>query len=220
MIHDLDETLKALLTQKLPGFAEMGLAVKFETPNSNETWVPKPTSPVINLFLYDIRENLQLRSNERFISRQGPTATETRAPVSMDMTYLVTVWTTQTDDEHRLLGQVLKTLLRYPLLPEEEDILQGELRQAPSPIRAWIAQPERTPNVWDMWGAVEGSLKAGISYTVTVPITPTEPVTGIPVVTEEGGTQTRFRVYGQTTLGEPLLRQRPQADGDAGTPED
>jgi hypothetical protein len=42
----------------------------------------------------------------------------------------------------------------------------------PLPLRAWIAQPERTPNVWDFWGALDGRLKVGISYSVTVALEP------------------------------------------------
>jgi hypothetical protein len=130
------------------------------------------SKPTINIFLYDIRENHELRSNERYLSRSGASGTETRAPARVDVTYLISVWTTDVSDEHRLLGGLLTTLLRYPVLPKE--VMKGSMASQSFPLRAWIAQPDRTPNVWDFWGGLDGRLKAGISYVVTLAVSPFE----------------------------------------------
>jgi len=104
-----------------------------------------------------LRENHELRSNQRYLTRNGAAASERRAPVRVDVTYLVTAWTTDVSDEHQLLGQLLTTLLRYPLLPDET--LKGAMQTQPLPLQAWIAQPERTPNAWDFWAAWTGDLR-------------------------------------------------------------
>jgi hypothetical protein len=185
MIQDLDETLKELLTQKVP-IDNTQIEIRFEMPFDKD-WEPKPQTPKINLFLYDMRENHELRSNERFITRNGAMGTETKDPVRMDFSYMITVWSREVTDEHKLLGNLLKTLLRYPILPHE--VLRGEFELNKDnplvpPLRAWVTQPERTPNGWEFWTALEGRLKAGLSYVVTVPIQPFTPV-DVPLVTEK-----------------------------------
>jgi hypothetical protein len=179
MIHDLDDTLKELLVQKVPIDATK-VDIKFEMPDKE--WAKGVPKPTINLFLYDIRENHELRSNERYLSREGANGSVTRAPARVDLTYLITAWTSDVVDEHKLLGDLLKTLLRYPILPAE--VLKGQIVNQSLPLRAWIAQPDRTPNVWDFWGALDGRLKAGISYVVTLAVEPFPPE-AVGLVTEK-----------------------------------
>lgn len=178
MINDLDETLKQLLIQKLPRDSTQ-YNITFELPSGD--WGATVQKPTVNLFLYDIRENLELRSNETFLQRNGSTGTITREPIRMDFSYIITVWTKDVGDEHRLLGDILKTLLRYPFIPSQ--VLQGEMTDLSPPLRAWVSQPERIPNSWEFWSALEGRLKAGLSYVVTVPVQPFTPIE-VPLVTE------------------------------------
>lgn len=179
MIQDIDDTVKELLVQKVP-IDISTVDIKFEMPTKD--WATGVSKPTINLFLYDVRENHELRSNQRYVTRSGAAATERRAPVRVDFTYLVTAWTTDVSDEHQLLGRVLTTLLRYPLLPEEA--LKGAMQIQPLPLQASIAQPERTPNAWDFWGSLDGRLKAGISYVVTASLEP-YPAEDLGLVTEK-----------------------------------
>lgn len=177
MIQDLDDTLKELLVKKVP-IDLATIDIKFEMPDKD--WESKLSAkPTINLYLYDIRENQELRSNERFLARDGTTGTETVAPTRIDFAYLITTWTKEIADEHRLLGRVLKTLLQYPSLPA--DVLKGEMANQsmagqPLPLRSWVAQPEKTPNAWDFWGAIDGRVKASLSYLVTVAVQPFAPI--------------------------------------------
>lgn len=179
MFQDLDDTLKELLIQKV-SIDNAAIDIKFEMP-SNE-WESKLQKPTVNLFLYDIRENQDLRSNEQFLARNGAIGLEANAPIRMDLSYFITIWTKEIADEHRLLGNVLKTLLRYPMLPPE--VLKGEMVHQSLPLRAWVTQPDRTPNAWDFWGAIDGRLKAGLSYLVTVGVEPFPPVE-VDLVTEQ-----------------------------------
>lgn len=167
MIQDLDDTIKELLVRRLP-LDPSAVDIKFELPSRD--WATGVNKPTINVFLYDLRENHELRSNQRHLSRGDTTVLEHRAPVRVDFTYLITAWTTDVADEHQLLGRLLTTLLRFPVLPDE--VLKGAMQSQPRPLQAWIAQPERTPNAWDFWGSLEGRLKASISYVVTASLEP------------------------------------------------
>jgi hypothetical protein len=175
VIQDADNSLKALLVQKVP-IDITAIDIRFEIPTKE--WSATVTKPTINLFLYDVRENHELRSQQRLLSAVTGTAgsgaagsgTDSGPPVRMDLCYMITVWTADVSDEHQLLGSLLTTLLRFPILPPE--VLSGSMATQPFPLRAWIAQPERTPNPWDFWGNVEHRMKAGLNFTVTVAVQP------------------------------------------------
>jgi hypothetical protein len=170
VIHDVDATLKELLVQKMP-LDVSTVDVSFDMPNRD--WSNSVVKPTLNLFLYGVCENHEVRSNQRALVRNGTVATERRAPVRVDLTYLISAWTTDISDEHQLLGRVLTTLLRFPLVPD--DVLKGSLLTQPGAVQAWIAQPERIPNPWDFWGNVENRLKAALNFMVTVSFEPYQP---------------------------------------------
>jgi hypothetical protein len=167
VIHDVDATLKDLLVQKMP-LDVSAVDVSFDMPNRD--WAGRVNRPTLNLFLYDVRENHELRSNQRALLRNGAVGSERRAPVRMDLTYLISAWTTDISDEHQLLGRVLTTLLRFPLLPDE--VLKGSLLSQPMPVQAWIAQPEHTPKPWDFWGNMENRMKAALNFVLTASFEP------------------------------------------------
>ena len=169
MIHDVDATLKELLLQKMP-LDVSAVDVLFDMPNRD--WSGRVTKPTLNLFLYDARENHELRSHQRSLVRNGAVGSEREGPVRMDLTYLISAWTTDVSDEHQLLGRVLTTLLRFPLLPD--DVLKGSLSTQPLPVQVWIAQPERMPNPWDFWGNMENRMKAALNVVLTVSFEPNQ----------------------------------------------
>lgn len=178
MIQDVDATLKELLVQKA-SLDTTAIDIKFEMPNKE--WAAAVTKPTINLFLYDVRENHELRSNERMLTRTNNTGVESRAPVRVDLSYLITVWTTDVSDEHQLLGQVLAMLVQFPVLPP--DVLKGAMQTQPVPLRAWIAQPERLPNPWEFWGHMDHGMKAGLNFVLTTSLEPDTP-TDVQLVTQ------------------------------------
>ncbi|NJR76858.1 MAG: hypothetical protein HC773_31630 [Scytonema sp. CRU_2_7] len=51
------------------------------------------------------------------------------------------------------------------------------------PLRAWVTQPEKRL-IPGFWSSLDGRLKAGLSYMVTVPVQPFAPVE-VPLVTEK-----------------------------------
>ena len=172
VIQDIDDTLKELLVQQVPIDAS-AIDIKFEMPNKD--WSATVSKPTINLFLYDVRENHELRDNTRPFNRTGPSAgTESPAPVRIDLAYLITVWTTDIADEHQLLGRILTTLVKFPVLPGA--VLKGAMQAQPFPLRAWIAQPERIPNPWEFWGHMEHGMKASLHFVLTASLATDEPI--------------------------------------------
>lgn len=173
MIHDLDETLAALLHRDLPGGLAEQVQVSFATPD--DQFPPQSvTVPAIDFFLYDIRENLELRSNEAVYERRSDgRAIKYPAPARVDFSYLVTAWPSESvpdpaEDEHRLLGEVMRVLLRYRTLPE--DVLQGALVDQTFELPASSLQPGRLQSLGEFWQALGGKPKAALNYSVTLAI--------------------------------------------------
>lgn len=171
MINDLDKTLEELLERELPPDLVSQVDISFVTPD--DQFPPSSvTLPAIDLFLYDVRENRELRSNEWVIERNGDgTATKKRPPVRVECSYLITAWpsessTTPAQDEHRLLGEVMQVLLRHPTIPAP--VLQGSLAGQEPPLPAVTLQPGRLQSMAEFWQALGGKPKAALNYTVTI----------------------------------------------------
>jgi hypothetical protein len=167
VIQDVDAALKELLVRNMPLDTSV-IDVNFQMPNRD--WAAKLSRLTLNLYLYDVRENVELSNGQQFLTRANDSPAVRRMPVRVDLTYLISAWATEIADEHQLLGSVLTTLLRFPLLPL--DVLRGSLQDQPFPIQAWIGRPEHTKNPWDLWGNVDHRMKAALSYVVTAAFQP------------------------------------------------
>ena len=79
MLRDLSETLEAILDDEglRKSFPELLAAqIAFERPSEQFN----PSQTTINLFLFDIRENKELRTNERVVERRNGEALVGRPP--------------------------------------------------------------------------------------------------------------------------------------------
>ena len=186
MINDLDKTIEELLKQGLPSELVSQVTISFATPDDQFP----PTSvtlPTIDIFLYDVRENRDLRSNEWTVERQSNgTATKKRPPVQVECSYLITAWPSDSTpnpamDEHHLLGEVMKVLLRHPTIPA--GVLQGSLKGQNLPLPV-LMQPGRLQSLGEFWRAMGGKPKAALNYSVTIGVEPFKAVEG-PVVLEK-----------------------------------
>ncbi|MDQ3855478.1 MAG: DUF4255 domain-containing protein [Chloroflexota bacterium] len=188
MLADLDRTLEELLRRELPPELVSQVAITFATPDAQ--FPPASvTLPAIDLFLYDLRENRGLRSTEWLVERHADgTATRQRPPARVDCSYLVTAWasdstTTPTQDEHRILGEVMRVLLAHPTIPAEA--LQGDLRGQEPPLPASSLQPGHLQSIAEFWQALGGRPRAALSYTVTIGVEALRPVETGPLVTDK-----------------------------------
>ncbi len=187
MIDDLDRTMEQLLQHGLPQDIVDQVTISFATPD--DQFPPTAvTLPAIDLFLYDIRENRELRNNDWIITRRSDGSVDKqRPPVRVECSYLVTTWanassTTPALDEHRLLGEVMMVLLRHPTIPA--GILQGSLQGQEPPLPAITLHPGRLQSMGEFWQALGGKPKAALNYAVTMGAEIFSPVEA-PVVTEK-----------------------------------
>ncbi|MCA9422771.1 MAG: DUF4255 domain-containing protein [Nitrospira sp.] len=187
MINDLDQTIETLLKRELPPNLADQITISFAPPDGE--FPPSSVSlPAIDLFLYDIRENKDLRSIfwdfERNANGKGK---KKRDPVRVDFSYFITAWPSESvptpvHDEHWLLGETMKILLRHEIFPEE--ILQGTLIGQKPSIPVLSLQPSHLQSIGEFWQALGGKPKAALNYTVTLSIDPFQ-ATEVPLVLEK-----------------------------------
>lgn len=184
MLDDLDSSLRAFLLHELPDFQnsrETQVAVSFDLPVDGAI----QQKPAINLFLYDVRENLDLRSREWQMQRKdNGMAIKTQPPARVDCSYLITVWV-NTDDpqqEHHLLSRIMRLLLRHSVLPAE--LLQGSLQDQSLPVVLTTLQPGYLQSPGEFWQVMGGTPKVSLHCTVTIAVPLTEAPEEYPLVRE------------------------------------
>jgi hypothetical protein len=165
-LADLDEALRTLLRRELEHHGFEGVEIAFDAPASD--WSAKLTAPTVNLFLYDLRENLaQSEATPRNVRVNGA-AMAAPPPMRLEVTYAVTAWTKAVEDEHRLLSQVLAILFSHTSLPA--DLLAGRLAAA-SQLRAIeteVGRPKEEKA--DFWTSIGGRYKASIDYAIRLEV--------------------------------------------------
>ncbi|MEG4069209.1 DUF4255 domain-containing protein [Microcoleus sp. Pol11C2] len=184
MLYDLDRTLEEFLKAELPNrfgdsVSTTPIAITFVTPIESLV-----TPPALNLFLYDIRENQELRSGSWSVARQND-GTAAREPplVRIDCSYLITCWTSDSKDyitEHTILGEVMQVLMSYSSLPPT--VLIGTLADSDLPLRTSVLGQAKLQSLGEFWQAMGGKPKATLNYTVTLSMPVNTGVQELPLV--------------------------------------
>ena len=191
-ISDLSETMRAVLHD--PGFAGMfpGLAaadIIFDRPNDTLN----PPNDSIDLFLYDIRENLDLRLNEVTTARIGNQTITHPAPLRLACSYLATAWPVggvkngldPLMREQHLLSEVLVVLSHYPTIPA--NFLQGSLAGR-LPLLPMVAlHPDALKNLAEFWSSLGSKMKPSLTVTVTISVPVFSDITDFIVTTQNIG---------------------------------
>ncbi len=199
MIQDVDGSLKALIEREALNGSKVEVA--FDAPTKE--WASRRSAPTLDVYLYDIREDLERRevAYEEVRDEEGRVL-ERRAPARrFKLSYLVTAWTQRPEDEHRLLSAILGCFLRYEALPRE--VLSGYLADVPVSTLVTVAlPPPKDRNISDVWSALGGELKPSIDLVITAP----------------------FDTGKMTAAGPPVLEEpritvvRPEAEPEVATP--
>ena len=166
VIPDVDQALKTLITREAvdPGEVEVVL----DAPTKE--WAARRNGPTVDVYLYDIREDLRRRERGLVNEYDGDRVTGRHEPPRyFKLSYLIAAWTQQPEDEHRLLASLLLCFLRYDALPPE--MLGGSLAALALPVPVSIALPPPEDRSFaDVWTALGGELKPSLDVVVTAPV--------------------------------------------------
>jgi hypothetical protein len=166
VIHEVDQALKRLVRDEaLPG-TEVDVA--FDAPTKD--WAARRNAPTVNVYLYDVREDLRRRQRGLLNEYADGVITARHVPPRhYKLSYLVTAWTQRPEDEHRLLSSLLFGFLRYEAVPAA--FLSGSLTELGLPVPITTALPPPEDRAFaDVWTALGGELKPSLDIVVSVPV--------------------------------------------------
>jgi hypothetical protein len=169
MINEVDEALRTLVRTEVVNGADVD--VLFDAPTRD--WAARRNTPTVDLYLYDIREDLRRRQTGMLDRRdeKGIVVERREVPRFFKLAYLITAWTQRPEDEHRLLSAVLATFMRHDTVPESA--LTPLLRELELPIQVMIAYPPpENRQVSDVWSSLGGDLKPSIDLVATIALQP------------------------------------------------
>jgi hypothetical protein len=185
MLNDLDQTLRAILDAAAAPTELRNADVSFETPDKNFA----PGQATVNLFLYEVKENRELRDPVPITDVVAGTFVRRIPPLRVTCGYLVTGWSNAVGparvvEEHRLLGQALLWLSRFPRIPA--GLLQGTLAVQPFPPPTMVAQADGNRNSGEFWSALGMAPRPAFTVSVTIAMDLSiELAEGPPVSTKE-----------------------------------
>lgn len=225
MIHEVDELLEKLVKKDALNGSSVELV--FDAPTKD--WVARRNGPAVDLYLYDIREDLQRRVPV-WEDQRGPDGmVNARAmpPKRFKLSYLVTAWTQRPEDEHRLLSALLSAFIKNPMIKPE--LLEGSLGEPGLPVYIDVGQPpSQDRSLADVWSALGGELKPSLDVVVTAPImvgraTPygppvrTAPTIGIAArMDPEGANGNGAKAARKTKAGATAVAEPPETEEDEG----
>ncbi|SFY51369.1 DUF4255 domain-containing protein [Streptomyces sp. F-1] len=178
MIHEVDEALRALLAGS--GLEASGVEVVFDAPTRE--WAARRNAPTVCVFLYHIQDDPTRRGSGagEVHDADGHVVARRSPPRWFELTYLVTAWASRPQDEHRLLSQVLGTLVHTDVLPAP--LLTGSLADLGLTVSLDTAGAGLdAPSASDVWSALGGELKASLGVRVRAPLAGVERPAGPPV---------------------------------------
>lgn len=220
MIQDVDETLRALIKREALNGSQVEIA--FDAPTRD--WSARRNAPTINLYLYDIREDMARRDAALgpVRSPEGYVTGHAMSPRRYKLSYLLTAWTQRPEDEHRLLSACLASLIRHDALGPAE--MEGALAEQTLPVYITVAMPLGPDrSIADVWSAMGGEMKPSLDVVVTTPfVVSREIAAGAPVREQPRISVGRPDVADTEEVGRARTREqrRPARRGPLGSDED
>ncbi len=195
MIDSLDNILADLIQSQVPALAKTG-QIGFDAPN--EEWrrdVVNTNAERVNIYLFDVRENLKLRSNERRreLQKNGWYSERDDRP-KLNCMYLVTAWSHManmsptieaTSDEHSLLYAVAEVLFRHRSIVVADVYNQGITIPSGNSLAKLPAEglPDTMRDLGDFWSTMQGVWRPALQLTVALPLFPLAQPFESPMVT-------------------------------------
>ncbi len=218
MIDPLDDMLRDLIQSRVATLAGP-TQVGFSPPNADwKAAVIAAGEERLNLYLYDLRENTGLRSNEITAFRTGQSIRQNLPSPRLDCTYLVTAWSPvavsplldPTREEHALLYRVLAVLMHAQ--PIEASVVYSRLNPlghtlagVPSPLReqplpSTVLLPGAVKEPTEFWTTMKVDSRPAVRLTVTIPVILDEPEVDYPAVTTLTSRYEQIGTFGGTDV--------------------
>jgi hypothetical protein len=174
MINDLDTSLKAMLQgEAATGSLLASATISFAVPDT--TWQSSGTGMQLDVYLYRVIDNRELRSNQRFTTNNlDGTTTTTLFPSRIECSYIISAWDKGSEvegmdkepDEHELLSDVIWVLWRNPTMPTK--YLSGTLTSAYLALPIVADETEDMAAKPDFWSGLDTYVRPAITCRITI----------------------------------------------------
>ncbi|MFI6540491.1 DUF4255 domain-containing protein [Nonomuraea sp. NPDC050547] len=169
VIGEADDALRELIRRgALSGSkTEVLLSAPGQEPSA------EGAAPAVHLRLYDIREDLGKRRQGMIneTNADGAVTARHRPPRYVSLSYAVTVRAPEPEEEHRLLGTILRALLAHDTVPA--DHLTGSLAELGLPVALVAAHPPQEDRAFAA-ASVAGA-RPFVNVVISAPIKPETP---------------------------------------------
>lgn len=224
MLDHLANIVRDLFLTKVSALSDEA-QVRFQPPD--DAWrsyvasltVGGQPANALNIYLLDLRENRQLRSNARTLTPGNGWVNREPAPARVDCHYIISAWSPATLtpsveptlDEHALLYQALAVLMQHAPLNPSRIYPPGSapLAAVPDLIRdsdlpTQVAPVEGFPKLAEFWGSMgpDARWKPAIYLVVTLPVQLLTEIAG-PMVTTR---ITEYRHTGKPATAETWIQ--------------
>jgi hypothetical protein len=163
-MHLLDESLEAMFRAVMP--ATTGdIDYSFDRPDT--TWRTSVTKPTLNFHLWEVRPVPgEAQAGWALVEENGRTVRRQALP-RIAFRYHVSAWTTDTRDQHQLLGAVLAAVLQHQTIPVQ--YLHAALQDAQPPPALKLGTTE-FPDANDIWSGLQHGMQASLDLIATLSI--------------------------------------------------
>jgi hypothetical protein len=182
----------------------------FTVPDGDwQTRVKARTGLQLNIYLYEVRENRDFRRPQwDNVPLPDRTVVLSQPPVYLDCHYLISAWSSTEDsdmtspilDEHQVLSEALRVLLRNPdVVPAALGVIGGGVVFQNAHVYLSVAAPEPPRVLNDFWSTMKLPWRVAIMLVVTAPLDLLKDSPPSPVVTT---LIQRFAQIGSATIEE------------------
>lgn len=184
-IAQLNTTLKDYLFEELGEPSDILLDFSFHLPNKK--WVQGNASSQnwVNLYLLEIKENVELRENEWQRTYNNGQVLEQKQPLYVDLYYLVTFYNKEKNSahEHHYLELVLLALSDFSNLAKEPLISEEVLEQISIEL---FPKPYSDEHLgFQLWAALDQDARPFIPLKITIPLHSKVNRSSVPIKSKE-----------------------------------
>ena len=160
MFDSLSLAIKKLLEGTFPD-----IEVKFDRPADN--FANQLSTLIVNAYLYDVREDTALRSNDLSYVRSNGQVTVERAPFYVTCSYVMTVWAHEDEDapleEQKLLGDLMRFIAGQTEIKVSDD---------GSPVPLQVGAIDELGSLSEFWTSLGNKLRPSFVLKATVALEP------------------------------------------------
>jgi len=166
VLSALDQSLHDFLRSEVPLRTD-DVDIVFAAPDKE--WSSRLTRSTVNLFLFDVKRSTKRAVTGSTTRERDGVYSRLRIAPFVKVRYLVTVWTKEAADEHRVLGELLSLIAVAGEVPPQ--YLQGELADLGNAAELSLGTEDSNAFA-SFWGPLGVPPRASLELAVVLPARP------------------------------------------------